>query len=154
MIFKHLLVPLDGSALAEKALPSAMALANRFESELTLLRVIPPPYVTTRVGGGAYGDLIVNLRRMAFDEAQAYLRAQQGSLRQQGFKAHIHLLEGEAVAELILNVIESLDVDTVVMSTHGRSGLSRWVFGSVADKVLRRANVPILLVRATAEQPA
>jgi nucleotide-binding universal stress UspA family protein len=150
-MFKHLLVPLDGSMLAEKALTPALSMAQSFDSEITLLRITPPPYVAARVSGSAYGDLILNLRRMASEEAHAYLRAQQGSLRQQGHKVHIHLLEGEGVAELILNVIESLGIDAVVMSTHGHGGLTRWVFGSVADKVLRRAPVPILLIRANNE---
>jgi nucleotide-binding universal stress UspA family protein len=147
-MFKHLLVPLDGSALAEKALAPALCLAQPFASEITLLRIAPPPYMAAHVSGSAYGDLILNLRRMACEEALAYLKAQQGLLRQQGYKVHIHLLEGESVAELILNVIDSLGIDGVVMSTHGRGGLNRWVFGSVADRVLRRAPVPLLLIRA------
>lgn len=149
-MFKHLLVPLDGSHLAETALPAALVLASQFESEITLLRVVRPPYVATNVGGGAYAEMIIGLRDLARDEATTYLKGHQGSLRQQGYKVHAHLNEGESVAEIILDVAAGLGIDTIVMSTHGRGGLGRWVYGSVADKVLRSACVPVLLVRATA----
>ena len=64
---------------------------------------------------------------------------------------HTQVTEGENVADALLEVAAALGVDTIVMSTHGRGGLSRWVFGSVADKVLRYANVPVLLIRAKEE---
>lgn len=147
-MFKHLLVPLDGSSLAEKALPAALSLAQKFDSEITLLRIVPPVYLAADVSGSSYGAVIGNLRQMAFAEAEVYLKEQKGSLRQQGYKVHTHLLEGEDVAHLILSLLESLNIDTVVMSTHGRGGLNRWVYGSVADKVLRQATVPVLLIRA------
>lgn len=147
-MFKHLLVPLDGSHLAEGALPVAMELASRFDSEITLLRVVRPPYIVSSVGGSAYAEMLMDLREQAHTEATDYLRALQGSLRQQGYPAHAHATEGEATAEIILDVAAELRVDTIVMSTHGRGGISRWVFGSVADKVLQRATVPVLLIRA------
>jgi nucleotide-binding universal stress UspA family protein len=150
-MFKHLLLPLDGSPLGEMALPAALELATHFDSEITLLQVVRPPYIATHVGGGAYAEMILGLRDLARAEATAYLKGHQGSLRQQGHRVHAHLSEGESVAELIVDAAASLDVDTIVMSTHGRGGLGRWVYGSVADKVLRSACVPVLLVRATAD---
>jgi nucleotide-binding universal stress UspA family protein len=147
-MFKHILVTLDGSPLAEAALPAALAMASQFESEITLLRVVRPPYITTNVGGSAYADMVLGLRDLARTEATTYLKGHQGSLRQQGYKVHAHMSEGESVAEIILDVAAGLGVDTIVMSTHGRGGIGRWVYGSVADKVLRHACVPVLLVRA------
>lgn len=148
-MFKHILVPLDGSPLAEAAIPAALELASKFDSEITLLRVTYPPYIATSITwGSAYAELITEMRNQAFAEAEEYLRVHQGSLRQQGHKAHAHIVEGEPVADLILDMLDSLGIDAIVMSTHGRGGLGRWVFGSVADKVLRKAHVPILLIRA------
>ena len=147
-MFKHLLVPLDGSHLAELALPPALELAGCFDSEITLLCVTRTPYIATSTDGSAYADLVINLREQAHEEATQYLQAQQGSLRQQGYKVHIHVTEGEPIAQVILDVAQGVDVDTIVMSTHGRGGISRWVFGSVADRVLRQADIPVVLIRA------
>jgi nucleotide-binding universal stress UspA family protein len=151
-MFKHLLVPLDGSGLAEVALSSAVSLAQQFDSKLSLLRVVRPPEVTGQTSGGvAHGEFVADLRQRALSEARQYLHSQQGILRQQGLHVDILVVEGRNVAELILDNMVALEVDIIVMSTHGRGGLSRWVFGSVADKVLRRAEVPILLIRAQGE---
>ena len=147
-MFKHILVPLDGSALAEQALPAALELVEKFDSEITLLRVVRPPRQHMTDAGDRFSDLLLKMRQQNLTEAQTYLQAHQGSLRQQGFKTHIHYTESEQIAEAILEVISGIDSDALVMSTHGRSGLSRWVFGSVAEKVLRRANIPVLLIRA------
>jgi nucleotide-binding universal stress UspA family protein len=151
-MFKQILVPLDGSGLAEVALPAAVSLAQQFGGKLILLRVVRPPEVTGQTSGGvSYGEFVADLRRRAVGDAQQYLHSQQGILRQQGLHVDILVAEGPNVAELILDNMVALEVDTIVMSTHGRGGVSRWVFGSVADKVLRRANVPVLLIRAQGE---
>ena len=151
-MFKHILVPLDGSFLAEAALPPALALAAKFGSTLTLLRVtsVPSVYYADPYGGGA--ELLVEMREQARADTAAYLKARKGELRQQGYTVHTQALEGESPADAILEVAESQKVDTIVMSTHGRGGVARWVYGSVADKVLRHAEVPILLVRAKEER--
>lgn len=146
-MFKHLLIPLDGSQLAEAALPAALELAARFNSELTLLQVVRPPYISANLGGAAYSELLLKMREAANEEAQIYLKAQQGSLRQQGYIVHVHQMEGDGVAEAIMDAVQGLSIDAIVMSTHGRGGIRRWVFGSVADKVLQRALVPVLLIR-------
>ena len=151
-MFNHILVPLDGSHLAEAALPPALELARKFNSKLSLAWVIQPPHlIMTAANGSVYAQLLTEMRQQSEQDAQAYLRAHQGSLRQQGFVVQTQLTEGENVADALLEVAATLDVDTIVMSTHGRGGLSRWVFGSVADKVLRHASVPVLLIRAKEE---
>ena len=150
-MFDHLLIPLDGSRLAEAVLPIATELASRFDSRLTLLSVTRPPYVAVDMSGYAYVDVIGELRDQAYAEAEEYLRKRQRELQQQGHKVEIQLVEGEPVAEMILRFVANSDVDMIVMSTHGRSGISRWVYGSVADKVLQHASVPVLLVRAKEE---
>jgi nucleotide-binding universal stress UspA family protein len=152
-MFKHLLIPLDGSSLAEQALPVAMALAARFDGAVTLLRVIQPPYVVTGIGGSVYAELALGLREQIHEEAQTYLAAVRESLPTAAIEVRIQVAEGDPAADLILQMVDELEADTIVMSTHGRTGLSRWVFGSVAERVLRGAAVPVLLIRATAPTP-
>lgn len=149
-MFKHILVPLDGSALAEQALPAALALAEKFTGKITLLRVVRPPRQHMTDASDNFANMLLTMRKQSLDEAETYLQAHQGSLRQQGYQVHIHFTENDLIADAILEVISGVDADAIVMSTHGRSGLSRWVFGSVAEKVLRRADVPVLLIRAQA----
>ncbi len=151
-MFNHILVPLDGSGLAETALPVALEVAQKFDSEITLVRVVLPPHVVSHTTGAAYASLITGLREIAFEEAESYLKTQQSALRQQGYRVHSKIVDGEPVADIILDVAEGMTVDLIVMCTHGRSGVSRWVFGSVADRILRQASMPILLVRAQPEQ--
>ena len=125
-MFKHILVPLDGSLLAEAALPAATALAERFDSEITLLRVTRTPYIATSLDGSAYAELIVSLRQQGYEEAAAYLQMKQRSLQQRQYVVDSIVREGEPVAELILDIVAEEGIDTIVMSTHGRGGVSRW----------------------------
>jgi len=146
-VFKHLLVPLDGSGFAEAALPYALELAAQFDSDITLLRVIAPP----RLGEGALtpdsADFTIRVRDDLYKEAIEYLQFQKGSLRSQHYRAHYQVVEAEDVATEIINTARGVGADTVVMCTHGRGGLSRWLFGSVATRVLQSAPVPVLIVR-------
>lgn len=147
-MFDHLLVPLDGSQLAEKALPAALELSTRLQSQLTLLRIVQPPHIITPGRGAEFAELTVTLNQEAHHDAENYLQNQQETLRQQGYEAQIKVVEHEDVAEAIWETAESLHADLIVMCTHGLGGLKRWVYGSVADRVLRHAQIPILLIRA------
>lgn len=151
-MFTHLLVPLDGSELAEIALPMAKAIALRFDSEITLLRAVHLPHY---IGDGLdFTEVYTNLGENMQVEATAYLEAKQKMLREAGFNVNGRIIVGEPPADAILIAANELGVDTIVMSTHGRGGVMRWVFGSVADKVLRQASIPILLARLPATEEA
>jgi nucleotide-binding universal stress UspA family protein len=147
-MFTHLLVPLDGSRLAETALPAAATLAKQFNGRITLLRVVRPPDITTSTSGSAMAEVLAMLRTHSQEEAQAYLHDLQSKLRREGHRVHGEVVFGDNVAQIILDEADNQGADAIVMSTHGRGGLSRWVFGSVADKVLRQARIPILLIRS------
>ncbi|MCP4415760.1 MAG: universal stress protein [Chloroflexi bacterium] len=152
-MFNNILVPLDGSHLAEAALPAAMELANKFDSELTLVRVLQPPHIVMTIANGSvYTQLLTEMQKQSQAEATLYIRGHQGTLQQQGLSVKTEIAQGENIADALLEVATKLDIDTIVMSTHGRGGLSRWVFGSVADKVLRHASIPVLLIRAREER--
>jgi len=144
---RRILVPLDGSPLAERALAPATALAQDWGAEVLLLQAINP--LTDLEFAMIYAswespDTVYAHRQTA---AERYLAEVQQNLRVAGVSSSTLVDEGHA-ADLILDTAEAEDVDAIVMSTHGRSGLSRWVYGSVADKVLREATCPLLLIRA------
>jgi nucleotide-binding universal stress UspA family protein len=149
--FKRFLVPLDGSPLAERALPAALALAQKFASQIILLRVldIPVPTPPTSHPEVTIG-WVREARQYAHQEAKSYLEALQGELGRQGIKTRI-LLRDTAPAEDILDVAGAEDIDLIIMSSHGRGGLARWTFGSVAEKVAHHSPCPVLLIRQKAE---
>lgn len=146
-MFKHILVPLDGSGFAEAAIPYALELAAQFDSDITLLRVVLPP----RVGEGALSpesaNFMIKMRDDLYKEAIDYLQSQKGSLRQQNYRVHYQVAESDDVAEEIISATNGANADVIVMCTHGRGGLGRFLFGSVAMRVLQSAAVPVLVIR-------
>lgn len=148
-MIKKILVPLDGSKLAEKALPYAKALAQKFEAKLILIRVLQT-VLRPIVVMSSYGDMIDNVPPAFQDESEInlsklYLKTVLDKLH---LPARIRVLEGFPEADTIIDFAGQESVDLIVMSTHGRSGISRWVYGSVAEKILQQAPCPVLLVRA------
>lgn len=137
-MLKRILVPLDGSSLAEATLPQVKELAALHHAEVVLLRVA---LAHTLPGVDA-----VDAQVRAVDEAQTYLAALETDLAAQGVTVKSVVRYGRA-AEEILDQARAGHVDLIAMSTHGRSGIRRWVVGSVAETVLRHAPVPVLLVR-------
>ncbi len=144
-MFKSILVPLDGSTLAEQALAPASRLAERFGGELLLLRVVTPerarpglPHLTPRPG-----SFSAVAARPLMAEAEAYLAGLE--LPVPNIPVRRQVLNG-APPELIVATAAEQGIDLIVMSTHGRAGLLRLLYGSVAEAVLRGASVPVLLV--------
>lgn len=146
---RRILVPLDGSELAELALVPAKDLARFHRATLLLVQVIEPIEFYTE--GYIYGEAFAPLPATEELEqtAREYLTNVAQKLREEGFQVETLVLR-ERAPEGIVKASEEQNADLVVMTTHGRSGLSRWVFGSVAEKVLRLVRCPLLLVRAGA----
>ena len=145
-MYHNILVPLDGSALAEAALHHAEALALEFKSNITLLRIIISPYqliAPDLVLSGTVAE-IPGLR----DQAMQYFQGVSGELREKGISFQTAILDGP-VPDAITDYARAEHIDLIVMSTHGRGGISRWVYGSVAEKVLQAAPCPVLLIRAS-----
>ena len=144
--YKHILVPLDSSELAELALEDAFSLAILNQAELTLLHVIPPiqSVLAAETSHPVFVDQQWENHQAA---AQTYLSQICNRVNCPDVKVNIVVEMGQA-AETIIEYAQEHPIDIIVMATHGRSGLQRWVYGSVADKILRAAHVPILLVRA------
>lgn len=144
--FRHILVPLDGSALAEQILPHAIALADYDGAELTLLRVIEGR--PTHVPGGEIDyrpreDSLTEQR----DTAELYLGRLAHELLAGGHPAHVVVEAAEHPARAILTIAEKCGADLIALATRGRSGLARSLIGSVADKVIRGGPLPVLAVR-------
>lgn len=145
-ILKTVIVPLDGSPLAEKALPHAMVLAKTMDLEVVLLRA----YTMTQIIS-TYDDYIPDwnkLEAVSKGEAIRYLDQKVRELKQNGL-SHISplVLEGEA-AEQIIDLAKGTANSLVVMCSHGRSGVGRWVVGSVTERVTRHSAGPVLIIRA------
>jgi nucleotide-binding universal stress UspA family protein len=140
-MYERILLPLDGSAQAEQALSHAAALAAQFKSELTILRVLPPlqDHGTLRKAGERAEQISAGI-------AQEYLARVADSVRDQGIPVQVAVVEGRPYFEIV-NFAEENSIDLIVMTTRGQSGLSRWLLGSVADRVTRGATVPVLLVQ-------
>ena len=144
---KCVLVPLDGSALAEQALPHAIAQARHFEAELILLQVLAPLPSAPLLGEVARSRAEASSNALA----REYLERVVASVQEHGIPVRPATVIGSPHVS-ITQFAEAYEVDLIVMSTRGQSGLSRWLMGSVADRVVRGANVPVLLVRTRKEE--
>lgn len=138
-----LLVPLDGSELAEEALPTVALLSDAFSVRLTLLRVVQPTISTLYGPGQAYVPFDEELEVAA---AKRYLELEAGRLSARGHDVKTLVAVGEPT-RVIGDVTRDLRIDLVAMATHGKSGLSRLILGSVATATLRHTTAPLLLVR-------
>ena len=147
--FRTILVPLDGSPLAEKALPPALRIAEAMAGSapdggvrLVLLRVVGQVALVA-----ADPMLYDELMRMGIDEAQAYLRRLAETLTPGNVTIETYAASGSP-ADAIVHYAEEHKVDLIMMSSHGRTGSSRWVYGSVAEKVLHHAPCATAIIRA------
>jgi nucleotide-binding universal stress UspA family protein len=136
-MLERILVPLDGSSLAESVLTQVRQLLLHKDSEVLLIRVVPHPPSTE-------ADIMQPLEKMRA-AASEYLRAIEEGLSSQGARVRRRVAEGFPAAA-ILDAAAKENATLIAMSTHGRTGLSRWVFGSVTEKVLRGSPVPVLAV--------
>lgn len=142
-MFKRILVPLDGSALAEQILPYLKGLSSDTEAMVTLLRVAGHPVTSYRVEG-----LTVNATRSddSYTHCEQYLHGIATQLTQSGLKVETRVIEGP-IADVIIDYAAEMQADLVAMSTHGRTGIGRWLLGSVADRVVHGLKVPLFLIR-------
>jgi nucleotide-binding universal stress UspA family protein len=143
-----LLVPLDGSSLSERVIPHAEALAVAFGFGIKLLRVVQPPMFFDPIGAGlSTTPAMWDAWAEEPDEAADYLEEIATRLSEREFPTDRQTMEGNPAACILGAVEDDASVAMIAMSTHGRSGLNRWVFGSVAEKVLQSSRVPLLLLR-------
>jgi nucleotide-binding universal stress UspA family protein len=143
-MYKKILVPLDGSELAKRGLEEAEKLAKFFEAEIVLFQVVPfmPIYGSPEL----VTPLIVDEKQK--EAVEKYLVTLAEELKKRGFRVTAMVKTGQQVAAEIIDFAKEVGAELIVMCTHGRSGITRWVLGSTAHKVIIRAETPILLVRS------
>ncbi len=141
----HILLPLDGSTLAERVMPHAIALTEAFDSKLTLLRVVFQDEDINSHG-------IINPMdwQMRKTEAESYLKSIQARLKDIGINSEIQIIEGKP-AHQIIEFAKHNDVRLIILSSHGSSGVSEWNINSTVQKVLFRAFIPVMIIRAYQE---
>lgn len=149
--FKHILITLDGSKLAEAALMPGLELAKQLDATVTLMMVAPEPQpvdmvVTEELNSYETGLGTVTATRNLAAEALAYLQTLERTYADMGVMVTTAVSEGDP-ANHILQFADEASVDLIVMATHGHTGLRRWVYGSVTEKVLRHAQTNMFIVR-------
>jgi nucleotide-binding universal stress UspA family protein len=144
-MFKHILVPVDGSETAQKAVGKAAGLAKAFGSAVSVIYVIDP-YPFTGLGSDfAYGQ--AEYLSAATAEAEQAIQAARQSLTQAGITPTTKVVEEHATWRGILDAAKTFGADLIVMGSHGRHGLEKVVLGSVAQRVLSHAHLPVFVVR-------
>ena len=144
-MFKHLLVPVDGSSTSRQSIEKAIAIAEAFKSEVTVIYVIDP-YAFTGVGTDfSYGQ--AEYLSAATAEANEAIEAAKKAFLEHGISVTASIVEGHAIYRGILETAESVKADLLIMGSHGRRGLEKLVLGSVTAQVLSHAHLPVLVVR-------
>lgn len=162
-MYQKILVPLDGSKLAETILPHAEMIAKEGGGEVILATVteriaatVGPVIVIEPVGPMALPNPLTKIPvalGKQQKQGQRYLTRIAKRLTKKGIRVHSEVLLGNPAGEIADYAVKA-GVDLIVMASHGRSGVGRWAFGSVSDKVLRISRVPVLLVRSAEHEPA
>jgi nucleotide-binding universal stress UspA family protein len=148
-MFEVILVPLDGSKRAETILPYVEDVAMARKSKVILLQVVEPStLMVTPYDMVPYYD--TELAERIVQEAKVYLASRQGELRDKGIQAETAVMQGPVV-RTILDVADQKGANLIAMASHGRTGMARVFYGSVAAGVLHSADRPLLLVRAQSE---
>ena len=154
-MYKNIMVPLDGSELAECVLPHAEnCIMSGKVSTVVFVRVVEPAPIRfddTATLSSASRDQIIEGAKIIEEnrksDATAYLEGVVRGLKRDGVEIKTEVLIGR-VAESLAEYTEANNIDLIVIATHGRSGISRWVRGSIADRVLRFSRIPVLMVQA------
>ena len=145
-MYKRILVPLDGSIRAEEILPHVEAVAMRFAAQVIFMQVIESPHSVAVSPPGSTRPKHVVFEELA-GEAENYLQALCDEFSAKGINCGRVLMDGPVVESIIL-VAERQGADLIAMASHGRSGLSRVFYGSVAAGVLQRVDRPLLIIRS------
>jgi nucleotide-binding universal stress UspA family protein len=148
-MYQHILLTLDSSHLAEQAIPHAENLASAAGARLTLLSCVEPYVIglPTAPSVAPMYDIDTDIESTVA-EREDYMNGIKEMLAARGLKVSVVVLRGRPADE-ILHYAASNAVDVIVMTTHGRSGFGKFIYGSVTDRVLHGAHTPVMLIRAT-----
>jgi nucleotide-binding universal stress UspA family protein len=143
---QHILVPLDGSKLAEGALGTALDVARATGARITLAHVVA---TVTMLDPRSLTPVRRKIRS-EHESAQAYLESVAASLKEEGLDVDAKVVEGKTPAQALSELADAIGADMIAMATHGYGGVRRALLGSVADKVLRLSSLPVLITRPAA----
>ena len=152
--FKSVLVSLDGSELAESVLPIAAELAKNLDLEIVLLRVYGMPHAVQSAGEGFFDNTHLDVFITSLkNESLEYLEGKMAALRKTGVKSIRTLVRQGLAADEIISCVRETPNSLLAMCSHGRSGVKRWVLGSVTETVVRHSTNPVLVVRPPSGKP-
>jgi len=149
-MYQKVMVPLDGSALAECVLPHVDSIAKGCQAKSVVFVRVVPPVTLSQTADFDVQATEKDRKRIEAEEyaaSESYLKTLTSRLRYDGVNVEYKVIGGK-VAESLADYAEKNKVDLIIIATHGRSGISRWAWGSVADRILRSACVPVLMIRA------
>lgn len=147
-MYNKIMVALDGSSLAECVLPHVKAFIEKYHVEkIVFVRVVEPALIFHSGEYPISPEVLMESESAGKSAAKNYLDEIVNRFKQEGTKLQSEVLTGR-VAESIVDFAEKNNFDLILIATHGRSGVRRWVRGSIADKVLHSSNVPVLIIRA------
>lgn len=144
-MYHRILVPLDGSKRADRILPHVEELARRYQAKVIFLQVVE--YKTISTAEGAFVNLTDRELDQTKERAERHLKELQGEFRGKKIESKIHVIYGPVV-EGILNIAAQEDADLIALASHGRGGLARVFYGSVAAGLLQRVDRPMLIIRS------
>jgi len=144
-MYQHILVPVDGSSTSDRALHEAIKLAQQQNARLMLVHVLEDIWYFDNENYINYAELVDSMRT----GGEKMLKEAQEKVQQAGLTVETRLLEakGERIANVIINEAKAYLADLIIIGTHGRSGFSRMLLGSIAEGVVRTAHIPVLLIR-------
>lgn len=152
-MYKKIMVPLDGSELAECVLPHAQAFVKGFQVTtmvfIRIIRPVPMAFSAPEASELHLKEIEKNIKKLEEEKrslAVKYLNEVVDRMKANGVRLQTEVLIGSP-ADRLIDYAESNDIDLILIATHGRSGISRWVRGSVADRILRASIAPVLMVR-------
>lgn len=149
-MYNKIMVPLDGSKLAECVLPHVEAFIEKYHvSNITFVRIVEPIVIFHSGEYPISPEVLMESESASKSAAKEYLDQIVNRFKQEGTELQSEVLLGR-VAESLVDFAEKNDFDLILIATHGRSGVRRWVRGSIADKILHSSTVPVLIVRAPA----
>lgn len=148
-MFQRILIPLDGSARAEKAIPVAARLARASGGTILLAQIATIPIMYESYGGSSDIGEIINTE---IENAEDYLETMAQSEKLAGIKVETNVLVG-APAQTLLSMATSFKADLIVMTSQGKTSIKRWVLGSVAQKIARHSPIPVLVLQQSGTTP-
>ena len=146
-MYNTILVPLDGSKRAEVILPHVEELAQRNNAKVVFIRVVEPYRIPAELEITSFEQTQEAFNKLQAKQAESYLAGLKEKFREQGINAYTLVING-SVVEAIINAAESEGADLIAIASHGRSGLPRVFYGSVAAGVLHRVDRPLLVIRS------